>query len=93
MFNNYLCEYRKTFPVDEYGRLAESAILSDVGHSTKVLQRLGVVIEHSLDNKFLRIQDKEHPAWQFWIAFNDVDIDLHIKKELRVNATKIAGAG
>ena len=79
MFHNYLCEYRKVFPVDEYGRLTNE------GSSTKVLQRVGVVIEHSIDKKFLRVEDKEHPAWQFWIPYNDVDIDLHIKKHLRKN--------
>ena len=86
MFHNYLCEYRKVFPVDEYGRLdLVSPGQGSAGSLTKVLQRVGVVIEHSIDNKFLRVEDKEHPAWQFWIPCNDVDIDLHIKKHLRKN--------
>jgi len=81
MHYNYLCEYRKAFPVDEYGRLDITSNIES--SSTKVLQRLGVVFAENDGDRLLHVRDKEHPDWHFWVPYSDVDIDLHIKKELR----------
>jgi hypothetical protein len=80
MFYNYLCEYRKAFPVDEYGRLV---VVTSKVLQTKVLQRLGVVFAENSVDRLLHVRDKEHPAWQFWVPYSAVDIDLHIKREVR----------
>ena len=43
-FYSYLCEYRKAFPIDEFGRLGGMYSLADLPISgEKVMQRLGVV--------------------------------------------------
>jgi len=83
-FYSYLCEYRKAFPIDEFGRLGGMYSLADLPISgEKVMQRLGVVFAKNEEERMYHVRDKEHPSWSFWVPYGDVDINLAIKRELR----------
>ena len=84
-FYSYLCEYRKAFPIDKFGRLGGMYSLADLPISgEKVMQRLGVVFARNEEERMYHVRDKEHPAWSFWVPYGDVDINLAIKSEYRV---------
>ena len=81
----FLCDYHQEFPVDEWGRPGGFYSLADVPVAgTKKLRRRGVVYEKNSQERMYHVRDKENTSWEFWVPYEDVEIELHIKPEYRV---------
>ena len=51
---------------------------------TKKLRRRGVAYEKNSEERMYHVRDKENTSWEFWVPYEDVEIELHIKPEYRV---------
>ena len=40
--------------------------------------------EKNSEERMYHVRDKENTSWEFWVPYEDVEIELHIKPEYRV---------